>query len=174
MPTTTAIPVVVFLCLPSTVMASIFVEELWFTLSGSSLLHTAWRGQRSSLQRNTEEVETCQENDNKCVSLPLSALLWKSTYPGSYKVVLGIHTERGREASRQDRNIVRIEMGPNRADIGLLKLETWVSFLKLQYFNISRSSLVLLICCYCRMIRLEMDEKSHSKHPHVCFAVQHI
>lgn len=141
MPTTTAITVVVFLCLPSTVMAFIFVEELWFTLSGSSLLHTAWRGQRSYLQslqkstRNTGEVETCQDNDNKCVSLPLSALLWKSTYPGSYKVVLGIHLERGREASRQDRNVVRIEMGPNRADIGLLKLETWVLFQKLSSFK---------------------------------------
>lgn len=52
------------------------------------------------------------------------ALLRRSTRPAAYKVVLGIHAERGREASRQDRNVAKIVMGPNRADIALLKLES--------------------------------------------------
>ncbi|XP_071762954.1 plasminogen [Centroberyx gerrardi] len=47
-----------------------------------------------------------------------------SRSPGAYKVLLGIHTERANEASKQERRLVSLVMGPNGADIALLKLET--------------------------------------------------
>lgn len=50
--------------------------------------------------------------------------LERSSRPAAYKVVLGIHTERAREASRQDRDLSKIMLGPNGADIALLKLQT--------------------------------------------------
>ncbi|KAM9798575.1 plasminogen [Neosynchiropus ocellatus] len=50
--------------------------------------------------------------------------LERSSRPGAYKVLLGIHTERAAESSRQDRRPVRLILGPNRADIALLKLDS--------------------------------------------------
>uniref|UniRef100_A0A3B4F895 Plasminogen n=1 Tax=Pundamilia nyererei TaxID=303518 RepID=A0A3B4F895_9CICH len=47
-----------------------------------------------------------------------------SIWPSAYKVFLGIHTERGNEPSKQERRLEKIVMGPNRADIALLKLES--------------------------------------------------
>ncbi|KAF3850208.1 hypothetical protein F7725_019927 [Dissostichus mawsoni] len=39
-------------------------------------------------------------------------------------VLLGVHTERANEASKQDRNLEKLILGPNGADIALLKLQT--------------------------------------------------
>ncbi|CAJ1077938.1 plasminogen [Xyrichtys novacula] len=50
--------------------------------------------------------------------------LERSRRPSAYKVYLGVHTERANEPSKQERNLERIEMGPNGADIALLKLQT--------------------------------------------------
>ncbi|XP_056873094.1 plasminogen isoform X1 [Takifugu flavidus] len=50
--------------------------------------------------------------------------LEKSSRPGYYKIVLGIHTERAIEASRQVRDLEKLVLGPNGADIALLKLQT--------------------------------------------------
>ncbi|XP_062292830.1 plasminogen [Scomber scombrus] len=41
-----------------------------------------------------------------------------------YKVVLGTHTELARESSKQERTLEKMVLGPNRADIAMLKLET--------------------------------------------------
>ncbi|KAM9355928.1 plasminogen [Pholidichthys leucotaenia] len=49
--------------------------------------------------------------------------LERSNRPSAYLVVLGIHTERGREPSRQERRVEKIVRGPGGADIALLKLE---------------------------------------------------
>ncbi|KAM9839999.1 plasminogen [Aulostomus maculatus] len=43
--------------------------------------------------------------------------------PSAYKVVLGIHTERASEPSKQERRLEKLVLGPNGADIALLKLE---------------------------------------------------
>uniref|UniRef100_A0A672HQU1 Plasminogen n=1 Tax=Salarias fasciatus TaxID=181472 RepID=A0A672HQU1_SALFA len=48
--------------------------------------------------------------------------LERSMRPAAYKVVLGIHSERGTESSKQERNLEKMVLGPNRADIALLKL----------------------------------------------------
>ncbi|KAI4800600.1 hypothetical protein KUCAC02_009594, partial [Chaenocephalus aceratus] len=50
--------------------------------------------------------------------------LERSKRPSAYKVLLGVHTERANEASKQDRNLEKLVLGPNRADIALLKLQT--------------------------------------------------
>ncbi|XP_068198816.1 plasminogen [Antennarius striatus] len=50
--------------------------------------------------------------------------LERSTRPASYRVVLGIHRERGNEPSKQERNLEKLVLGPNGADIALLKLQT--------------------------------------------------
>ncbi|XP_069028459.1 plasminogen [Embiotoca jacksoni] len=49
--------------------------------------------------------------------------LESSKRPASYAVVLGVHTERANEASKQDRRLEKLVLGPNGADIALLKLE---------------------------------------------------
>uniref|UniRef100_A0A8C5GTW9 Plasminogen n=1 Tax=Gouania willdenowi TaxID=441366 RepID=A0A8C5GTW9_GOUWI len=49
--------------------------------------------------------------------------LERSKRPSAYKVLLGIHTERANEASKQERNLEKLVLGPNGADIALLKLE---------------------------------------------------
>uniref|UniRef100_A0A3Q1ASI9 Plasminogen n=1 Tax=Amphiprion ocellaris TaxID=80972 RepID=A0A3Q1ASI9_AMPOC len=63
-----------------------------------------------------------------CVSKPHSwpwqiSLRTKSKRPAAYKVLLGIHTERATEPSKQERNLEKLVLGPNGADIALLKLE---------------------------------------------------
>lgn len=47
----------------------------------------------------------------------------RSKRPSAYRVLLGVHTERGTEASRQEKRLEKLELGPNGADIALLKLE---------------------------------------------------
>nr|XP_033931764.1 apolipoprotein(a)-like isoform X4 [Pseudochaenichthys georgianus] len=64
-----------------------------------------------------------------CVSRPHSwpwqiSLRTRSKCPSAYKVLLGVHTKRANEASKQDRNLEKLVLGPNRADIALLKLQT--------------------------------------------------
>uniref|UniRef100_A0AAQ5ZJF3 Plasminogen n=1 Tax=Amphiprion ocellaris TaxID=80972 RepID=A0AAQ5ZJF3_AMPOC len=49
--------------------------------------------------------------------------LERSKRPAAYKVLLGIHTERATEPSKQERNLEKLVLGPNGADIALLKLE---------------------------------------------------
>uniref|UniRef100_A0A3Q1I407 Plasminogen n=1 Tax=Acanthochromis polyacanthus TaxID=80966 RepID=A0A3Q1I407_9TELE len=49
--------------------------------------------------------------------------LERSKRPAAYKVLLGVHTERANELSKQERNLEKLVLGPNRADIALLKLE---------------------------------------------------
>lgn len=48
---------------------------------------------------------------------------FRSKRPSAYKVLLGIHTERANEPSKQERRLEKLVLGPNRADIALLKLE---------------------------------------------------
>ncbi|TKS75381.1 Plasminogen [Collichthys lucidus] len=50
--------------------------------------------------------------------------LERSKLPGAYKIYLGIHTERGNEPSKQERNLEKLVLGPNGADIALLKLQS--------------------------------------------------
>ncbi|XP_076612809.1 plasminogen [Chaetodon auriga] len=50
--------------------------------------------------------------------------LERSKRPSAYKVLLGIHTERANEASKQERNLEKLVLGPNGADIALLKLQS--------------------------------------------------
>ncbi|XP_034556150.1 plasminogen [Notolabrus celidotus] len=50
--------------------------------------------------------------------------LERSKRPSAYKVVLGVHTERANEASKQERNLEKLVLGPNGADIAMLKLQT--------------------------------------------------
>ncbi|KAM8833006.1 plasminogen isoform 2-T2 [Spinachia spinachia] len=50
--------------------------------------------------------------------------LLKSRRPSAYKVLLGINTERANEPSKQERNLAKLILGPNGADIALLKLES--------------------------------------------------
>ncbi|KAJ7342172.1 hypothetical protein JRQ81_009386 [Phrynocephalus forsythii] len=50
--------------------------------------------------------------------------LERSSRPSSYKVVLGIHTERAREQSAQHRNVQSIFKEPHGADFALLKLSS--------------------------------------------------
>ncbi len=45
----------------------------------------------------------------------------------AYKIVLGIHTERATEASKQERDVIKIIKGPAGTDIALLKLDRLVS-----------------------------------------------
>uniref|UniRef100_A0A3Q0QXI1 Plasminogen n=1 Tax=Amphilophus citrinellus TaxID=61819 RepID=A0A3Q0QXI1_AMPCI len=49
--------------------------------------------------------------------------LERSTRPSAYKVLLGIHTERATESSKQERGLEKMVLGPNGADIALLKLD---------------------------------------------------
>uniref|UniRef100_A0A8C1FKX9 Plasminogen n=1 Tax=Cyprinus carpio carpio TaxID=630221 RepID=A0A8C1FKX9_CYPCA len=49
--------------------------------------------------------------------------LERSESPSAYKIVLGIHTERATEASKQDRDVSKIIKGPDGTDIALLKLD---------------------------------------------------
>uniref|UniRef100_A0A3Q1ELY9 Plasminogen-like n=1 Tax=Acanthochromis polyacanthus TaxID=80966 RepID=A0A3Q1ELY9_9TELE len=49
--------------------------------------------------------------------------LERSKRPSAYKVFLGVHTERANEPSKQERNLEKLVLGPNRTDIALLKLE---------------------------------------------------
>ncbi|XP_038819068.1 plasminogen-like isoform X2 [Salvelinus namaycush] len=50
--------------------------------------------------------------------------LERSKRPSAYKVFMGTHTERGNEATKQERNLEKLILGPDRTDIALLKLET--------------------------------------------------
>uniref|UniRef100_A0A672QDI4 Plasmin n=1 Tax=Sinocyclocheilus grahami TaxID=75366 RepID=A0A672QDI4_SINGR len=49
--------------------------------------------------------------------------LERSESPSAYKIVLGIHTERATEASKQERDVSKIIKGPAGTDIALLKLD---------------------------------------------------
>uniref|UniRef100_A0A671V2D1 Plasminogen n=1 Tax=Sparus aurata TaxID=8175 RepID=A0A671V2D1_SPAAU len=53
--------------------------------------------------------------------------LERSKRPSAYKVLLGVHTERANEPSKQDRNLEKLVLGPNGADIALLKLRSLLS-----------------------------------------------
>lgn len=53
--------------------------------------------------------------------------LCRSESPSAYKIVLGIHTERATEASKQDRDVSKIIKGPAGTDIALLKLDRLAS-----------------------------------------------
>ncbi|CAB1342915.1 unnamed protein product [Coregonus sp. 'balchen'] len=44
--------------------------------------------------------------------------------PSAYMVVLGTHTERANEASKQERNLEKLILGPGGTDIALLKLDS--------------------------------------------------
>uniref|UniRef100_A0A4W6D7I7 Plasminogen n=1 Tax=Lates calcarifer TaxID=8187 RepID=A0A4W6D7I7_LATCA len=50
--------------------------------------------------------------------------LERSERPSAYLVFLGTHTERANESSKQRRRLEKLVLGPNGADIALLKLET--------------------------------------------------
>ncbi|XP_049913613.1 plasminogen [Epinephelus moara] len=50
--------------------------------------------------------------------------LERSKRPAAYKILLGVHTERATEPSKQDRNLEKLILGPNGADIALLKLQS--------------------------------------------------
>uniref|UniRef100_A0A4W6D827 Plasminogen n=1 Tax=Lates calcarifer TaxID=8187 RepID=A0A4W6D827_LATCA len=50
--------------------------------------------------------------------------LERSKRPSAYLVFLGTHTERANESSKQRRRLEKLVLGPNGADIALLKLET--------------------------------------------------
>ncbi|XP_033977198.1 plasminogen-like [Trematomus bernacchii] len=50
--------------------------------------------------------------------------LERSKDPSAYKVLLGVHTKRANEASKQIRWLEKLIPGPNRANIALLKLQT--------------------------------------------------
>ncbi|XP_044024914.1 plasminogen [Siniperca chuatsi] len=49
--------------------------------------------------------------------------LERSKRPSAYKVLLGVHTERANEPSKQERYLEKLVLGPNGADIALLKLQ---------------------------------------------------
>uniref|UniRef100_A0A671NM84 Plasminogen-like n=1 Tax=Sinocyclocheilus anshuiensis TaxID=1608454 RepID=A0A671NM84_9TELE len=49
--------------------------------------------------------------------------LERSESPSAYKIVLGIHTERATESSKQERDVSKIIKGPAGTDIALLKLD---------------------------------------------------
>ncbi|KAM7368395.1 hypothetical protein PAMP_014617 [Pampus punctatissimus] len=64
-----------------------------------------------------------------CVAKPYSwpwqiSLRTKSKRPLAYRVVLGIHTERANEPSKQERRLEKLELEPGGSDIALLKLES--------------------------------------------------
>lgn len=48
----------------------------------------------------------------------------RSKRPAAYKVLLGIHMEAASEPSKQVRNLEKLVLEPNGADIALLKLQT--------------------------------------------------
>jgi len=50
--------------------------------------------------------------------------LERSKRPSAYRVVLGVHTERAAEPTKQEKALEKLVLGPNRADIALLKLES--------------------------------------------------
>uniref|UniRef100_A0A667Z6Z1 Plasminogen n=1 Tax=Myripristis murdjan TaxID=586833 RepID=A0A667Z6Z1_9TELE len=50
--------------------------------------------------------------------------LERSKRPSAYKVLLGIHTERANELSKQEKRLEKLVLEPNGADIALLKLES--------------------------------------------------
>ncbi|XP_069370993.1 plasminogen [Paralichthys olivaceus] len=50
--------------------------------------------------------------------------LERSKRPEAYLIILGIHTERANELSKQERRLQKLVLGPNGADIALLKLES--------------------------------------------------
>ncbi|XP_071323347.1 plasminogen-like, partial [Trachinotus anak] len=50
--------------------------------------------------------------------------LERSKRPSAYRVLLGVHTEAANEPSKQDRRLEKLVLGPNGADIALLKLES--------------------------------------------------
>lgn len=113
-------------CVFVPVMVSISVEELWSTLSGSWLLPTAWRGQGHTHTHILNPV-MAQHVDNwcVCVCVLINATYRRSKRPSAYRVLLGVHTERATELSKQDKRLEKLVLGPNRADIALLKLERW-------------------------------------------------
>uniref|UniRef100_A0A8C9ZX32 Plasminogen n=1 Tax=Sander lucioperca TaxID=283035 RepID=A0A8C9ZX32_SANLU len=49
--------------------------------------------------------------------------LERSKRPGAYKVIMGVNTERANEPSKQEKNLEKLILEPNGADIALLKLE---------------------------------------------------
>ncbi|XP_041831245.1 plasminogen [Melanotaenia boesemani] len=49
--------------------------------------------------------------------------LERSKRPSAYQVVMGIHTEAANELSKQERQLEKLVLGPNGADIALLKLQ---------------------------------------------------
>ncbi|XP_061785460.2 plasminogen isoform X1 [Nerophis lumbriciformis] len=49
--------------------------------------------------------------------------LESSKRPSAYMIILGVHTERAQEASKQMRGLEKLVLGPNGADIALLKLD---------------------------------------------------
>ncbi|XP_061900799.1 plasminogen [Entelurus aequoreus] len=49
--------------------------------------------------------------------------LERSKRPSAYMIILGVHTERAQEASKQMRGLEKLVLGPNGADIALLKLD---------------------------------------------------
>ncbi|KAM7395988.1 hypothetical protein PAMA_007324 [Pampus argenteus] len=50
--------------------------------------------------------------------------LERSKRPSAYRIVLGIHTERANEASKQERRLEKLVLGPGGTDIALLKLQS--------------------------------------------------
>ncbi|KAF1376903.1 hypothetical protein PFLUV_G00216310 [Perca fluviatilis] len=50
--------------------------------------------------------------------------LERSRRPSAYKVIMGVNTELANEPSKQEKNLEKIILGPNGADIALLKLES--------------------------------------------------
>lgn len=53
-------------------------------------------------------------------------ILFRSSRPSSYKVILGAHKEHNLEADVQEIEVVKLFPGPDRADIALLKLSRYL------------------------------------------------
>lgn len=110
-------------------LESISAGELWSTATGSSRLHTAWRGQRRLNLKNFFCYGIWPPSTGS------RGICCRSKRPAAYKILLGIHTERATEASKQVRNLEKLVLGPNGADIALLKLQTWACFFLIQGFS---------------------------------------